>query len=158
MELFEHKNKALSDWLLRMTSDKNKQTKREGRLIDMNRMTIDLYFHPYMKGQTSIKKVLPAIWNHNPYLQNIPFFKQYAATDYLGMVIDPYETLTAQSDELADDDVVSGGTQAMRAYHRIRFDDLLTTTQKNEIKKQLLNYCRLDTMAMVIIAHHWGIR
>ena len=158
MELFEHKNKALSDWLLRMTSDKNKQTTREGRLIDMNRMTIDLYFHPYMKGQTSIKKVLPAIWNHNPYLQEIPFFKQYAATDHLGMVIDPYETLTAQSDELADDDVVSGGTQAMRAYHRIRFDDLLTTPQKDEIKNQLLHYCRLDTMAMVIIAHHWGLR
>ena len=30
--------------------------------------------------------------------------------------------------------------------------------QKNEIKRQLLEYCKLDTMAMVIIAHHWGLK
>jgi hypothetical protein len=46
----------------------------------------------------------------------------------------------------------------MRAYQRIRFDDSLTPSQKDEIKNQLLNYGKLDTMAMVIIAHHWGIR
>jgi hypothetical protein len=46
----------------------------------------------------------------------------------------------------------------MRAYQRIRFDDTLDINQKNEIKRQLIEYCKLDTMAMVIIAHHWGLK
>jgi hypothetical protein len=46
----------------------------------------------------------------------------------------------------------------MRAFQRIRFDDTLNQDQKNEIKRQLLEYCKLDTMAMVIIAHHWGLK
>lgn len=45
----------------------------------------------------------------------------------------------------------------MRADQRIRFDDSLSAAQKEDIKNQLLNYCRLATIAMVIIAHHWGI-
>lgn len=156
MEIFGHENETLRQWILNMTHDSKLQ--REGRLIDMNRMTLEHYFHPYMKGRTSIKKVLPAIWNHNPYLHSVSFFKDYAATDLMGAVIDPYDTLVAVSEEDAEDDVVNGGTDAMRAYQRIRFDDSLTTEQKEEIKNQLLNYCKLDTMAMVIIAHHWGIR
>jgi hypothetical protein len=154
MEIFKYENETLRQWLINITKDKD----RDGRLVDMNRMTQDHYFHPYMKGRTSIKKVLPAIWNHNPYLHDILFFKDYAATDLQGRVIDPYDTLVAISEEDAEDDVVNGGTDAMRAYQRIRFDDSLTTAQKEEIKNQLLNYCKLDTMAMVIIAHHWGIR
>jgi hypothetical protein len=46
----------------------------------------------------------------------------------------------------------------MRAFQRIRFDDNLSLDQKKEIKRQLLEYCKLDTMAMVIIAHHWGLK
>ena len=154
MELFGYENEILRQWLIDITKDKD----RDGRLVDMNKLTLDHYFHPYMKGRTSIKKVLPAIWNHNPYLHTVPFFKDYAATDLLGAVIDPYDTLVAISEEDAEDNIVSGGTDAMRAYQRIRFDDSITTAQKEEIKNQLLNYCKLDTMAMVIIAHHWGIR
>ena len=36
------------------------------------------------------------------------------------------------------------------------FEEL--SLQKNEIKRQLIEYCKLDTMAMVIIAHHWGLK
>ncbi len=57
-----------------------------------------------------------------------------------------------------DSDVVKGGTAAMRAYYRIRFDDELSLQQKEELKRQLLQYCKLDTMAMVIIAYHWGLK
>jgi hypothetical protein len=46
----------------------------------------------------------------------------------------------------------------MRAYQRIRFDDSLSGVQKDEIRRQLLQYCKLDTMAMVIIANHWGLK
>lgn len=156
MGVFGYSNPELEQWLTEITSDS--ESKREGRLIDMNDLTLKHYFHPFMKGKTSIKKVLPAIWNNFPYLHNVPFFKDYSATDFEGGVIDPYDTLKADISHVDEEDVVAGGTDAMRAYQRIRFDDSLSTNQKDEIKRQLLEYCKLDTMAMIIIAHHWGLK
>jgi hypothetical protein len=158
MEIFGYSNNQLSDWLLGITSDNDKKNKREGRLVDMNDLTKKHYFHPFMKGRTSIKKVLPAIWNNNQHLHQVPFFKDYSATDFEGGIIDPYDTLKADSTQLDEEDAVAGGTEAMRAFQRIRFDDTLNQIQKNEIKRQLLEYCKLDTMAMVIIAHYWGLK
>jgi hypothetical protein len=150
----------LRHWLLGITKDKD--AGRDGRLIDMNRLTLDYYFHPYMKGKTSIKKVLPAIWSNFPELHEVPHFKTYAPEQFLEGVIDPYDTLKAKvteddTEEFFGEDAVAGGTDAMRAYFRIRFDNSLTEAQRNEVRRQLLGYCKLDTMAMVIIAHHWGI-
>ena len=156
MEIFSYTNSALSDWLIGITSDKS--VKREGRLVDMNDLTKKYYFHPFMKGRTSIKKVLPAIWNNNIYLHQIPFFKDYSATDFEGGIIDPYDTLKPDAKQIDEEDAVAGGTEAMRAFQRIRFDDSINKEQKNEIKRQLLEYCKLDTMAMIIIAHHWGLK
>ena len=158
MDIFGYTNKALSDWLIGITSDSDKKYIREGRLVDMNALTFNNYFHPFMKGKTSIKKVLPAIWNNFPFLHDVPFFKEYSAIDFEGGIIDPYDTLKADQSQIDEDDAVAGGTEAMRAYQRIRFDDTLDINQKNEIKRQLLEYCKLDTMAMVIIAHHWGLK
>jgi hypothetical protein len=125
----------------------------------MNKLTLDHYFHPDMKGKTSIKKVLPAIWNNHSYLHSIPYFSQYVEKDFEGGIIDPYDTLTAGINfENTDEDVVKGGTAAMRAYYRILFDKSISNDQKNELRNQLLRYCELDTMAMVIIAYHWGIK
>lgn len=155
MDLFGHEDEILRQWLINTTSSKE----REGRLIDMNQLTSQHYFHPQMKGKTSIKKVLPAIWSHNTYLHKIPHFKAYAPETFISGVIDPYDTLTtgANNEEL-EEDAVSEGTAAMRAYHRIRFDNTLNQAQKEELRNQLLQYCKLDTMAMVIIAHHWGLK
>jgi hypothetical protein len=156
MEIFGYTNQTLRDWLIGITSDKS--VKREGRLVDMNDLTKKFYFHPFMKGRTSIKKVLPAIWNNNKYLHEVPFFKDYSATDFEGGIVDPYDTLKPDVTQIDEEDAVAGGTEAMRAFQRIRFDDTLNQIQKNEIKRQLLEYCKLDTMAMVIIAHHWGLK
>jgi len=157
MDIFDYENNELYEWLIGITTDK--ELNRQGRLVDMNKLTLDHYFHPDMKGKTSIKKVLPAIWNNNDYLHSISYFSKYAAKDFTGGIIDPYDTLTAGIDfENTDDDVVKGGTAAMRAYNRILFDNSISDNQKNELKHQLLRYCELDTMAMVIIGYHWGIR
>ena len=156
MEIFGYSNSKLATWLKGITKDDN--AGREGRLVDMNRLTQHYYFHPYMAGRTSIKKVLPAIWNHNPYLHEVPHFKDYALTNFEGGIVDPYDTLIAGIEFSDNDDVVKGGTDAMRAYQRIRFDGSISVEHKEEIKRQLLQYCKLDTMAMVIIAHHWGLK
>ncbi len=156
MEVFDYTNDNLAEWLIGITSDKS--VEREGRLVDMNDLTKKYYFHPYMKGRTSIKKVLPAIWNNHTYLHQVPFFKSYSATDFEGGIVDPYDTLKADTTQIDEENAVAGGTDAMRAFQRIRFDDSLNQSQKDEIKRQLLEYCKLDTMAMVIIAHHWGLK
>jgi hypothetical protein len=155
METYGINDEALKNWLFDITSEGDK----EGRLVDMNKMTREHYFHPYMKGKTSIKKVLPAVWSHHTYLHEVHHFKDYVPETFLGGILDPYDTLTSGiSEEEWDDEVVSGGTAAMRAYHRIRFDESLNEAQKDELRYQLLQYCKLDTMAMVIIAYHWGLK
>jgi len=155
MEVFQIEDEALKRWLTSITSDDD----REGRLVDMNRMTQEHYFHPFMKGRTSIKKVLPAVWSNHPYLHAVDHFKQYAPEKFISGVIDPYDNLASNmSEDEFEEGVVSEGTAAMRAYQRIRFDERLSVAQKDELRFQLLQYCKLDTMAMVIIAHHWGLR
>jgi hypothetical protein len=155
MDLFGYEDETLKQWLITTTSSKE----REGRLIDMNQLTSQYYFHPYMKGKTSIKKVLPAVWSHHPYLHEVAHFKAYVPENFISGVIDPYDTLTTGTNgDESEDEAVSEGTAAMRAYHRIRFDDTLTEVQKEGLRLQLLQYCKLDTMAMVIIAHHWGLK
>ena len=131
MEIFDYTNSALSYWLLGITSDKS--VKREGRLVDMNDLTKKYYFHPFMKGRTSIKKVLPAIWNNNPKLHQVTFFKDYSAIDFEGRIIDTYDTLKPDVTQIDEEDAVAGGTEAMRAFQRIRFDDSLSLDQKKEI-------------------------
>ena len=156
MAVFGYDDVALESWLTRITTDKD--AGREGRFIDMNKLAQQYYFHPFMKGRTSIKKVLPAVWNFNEYLYEVPHFKGYVVKDLENGIMDPYDTLTAGIAVTEDDEVVKGGTAAMRAYQRIRYDESLTAPHKNELRQQLLRYCKLDTMAMVIIAYHWGLR
>lgn len=151
MDIFNYKNDLLKQWLIRITKDKN----RNGRFVDMNVLTLKHYFHPDMKGKTSIKKVLPAVWNNNPYLHSIPWFKKYAPSDSL-VIINPYDTLSPVISELETEEVVSDGTGAMRAYHELMFGTLADKPERREqLKKLLLQYCELDTMAMVIIWKYW---
>ncbi len=159
MPVFGEDDPALAAWLLELAGE----NKGEGRWQDMNDMTKRFYFHPYMKGKTSIKKVLPAIWSHHPELHDVPHFRDYAPEKFQSGIVDPYDELTrliprSEDNEEPIGDTVSGGTDAMRAYHRIRFDESLTEDQREALRKQLLEYCKLDTMAMVIIAYCWGLK
>jgi Domain of unknown function(DUF2779) len=162
MNKYGFHNEALKDWLQKTIKDKELGT--EGRFIDMNAFTLKHYFHPEMKGKTSIKKVLPAIWNNNKYLHEIPYLQKYSIKDIEDQVLDPYDTLfNLANDKMRelDDEVdiqsedVKGGTGAMRAFQRIRFDNSISTEYKEELKHRLLEYCKLDTMAMVIIWLYW---
>lgn len=150
MEIYEYSNDNLKEWLINITTDKD----REGRFVDMNKITLDCYFHPDMKGKTSIKSILPAIWKNNPYLHSIPWFKKYAP-DTEGNQ-NPYDTLKPIKDSQESNEVIKLGTDAMRAYHDLMFGPLSDNIQRREeIKNLLLQYCELDTMAMVIIWKYW---
>jgi hypothetical protein len=162
MDEYGYQNSKLKDWLQMTIKDEKLGT--EGRFIDMNSFTLNHYFHPEMKGKTSIKKVLPAIWNNNQFLHEIPYLQKYSIKDLEDQVLDPYDTLfnlaNAKMRELDEEKEiqsqdVKGGTGAMRAFYRIRFDNSISKEHKEELKHRLLEYCKLDTMAMVIIWFYW---
>lgn len=127
--------------------------------MDMQELALMHYFHPDMKGSTSIKKVLPAVWNAYPELRRLPQFLDYAPDAFAQGFHDPYDTLRSSNivDSEAEEDPVDGGTQAMMAYARIRFDTTLDDGARDLIRQKLLDYCKLDTMAMVIIFEGWKL-
>lgn len=152
MDTYGYTNVSLKKWLTEITTDKSQG--RVGRFVDLNDMALKYYFHPDMKGKTSIKKVLPAIWNNNNYLHSIPWFKKYVSNS--AGSLNPYDTLSPIIGELENEEVVRDGTGAMRAYHELMFGVLAANIQRREqLKKLLLQYCELDTMAMVIIWRYW---
>jgi len=152
MEERNYKNNKLKEWLENIVKMDDKD---EGRFIDMNALTLKHYFHPDMKGKTSIKKTLPAIWNNNSYLHKIPWFAQYYKEEY-GEILSPYKALKDQIEIYEQTEVVNDGTGAMRAYFEIMFGDFKDNQKIRENWRDLLlQYCELDTMAMVIIWTHW---
>ena len=152
MDIYGYTYDSLKNWLTNITTDKKQG--REGRFVDLNDLTLQYYFHPDMKGKTSIKKVLPAIWNNNAYLHTIPWFKKYISN--AASSLNPYDTLAPIIGALENEEVVKDGTGAMRAYHELMFGALSENKERREqLKQLLLQYCELDTMAMVIIWKYW---
>lgn len=150
MDVLEYHDDELREWLMLMT----KSNGRPGRFVDMNDLCLKYYFHPQMKGKTSIKKVLPAIWNNNPWLHEDPWFKDYHPGT--SGSLNPYDRLSDLVSGLEGKEVVSDGTGAMMAYHDMMYGpSSLVEEKRNKIKESLINYCKLDTMAMVIIWKYW---
>ena len=91
------------------------------RLLDLEDLVRQSYYHPGMRGSFSIKRVLPTI---APELD-------YAA---LGEVHD--------------------GAAAQAAYLEAAFDAATPDSRRLELRGRLLEYCKLDTWAMVVVARH----
>ena len=128
-----------------------------GRIVDMCALAKAGYFHPEMKGSLSIKYVLPAIWRSNAELREVPWFRKYAAMNE-GAVLNPYATLP-QLPIGEKDESVNEGTGAMLAYQAMLYgEEGSNAATKENWKRLLLQYCELDTMAMVIIYEHWRLK
>ena len=151
IEIFEYDDEELRLWLNDIVKF---DPKDEGRLINMDTLTKDHYFHPEMKGRTSLKAVLPAVWKNNSYLHEIPWLKEYYGKEG-HTILDPYKVLS-QIDIAGKAEVVNEGTGAMRAYEEMLFGLHRDNKEvKEKWAKILLQYCKLDTMAMVIVWLHW---
>ena len=150
--------KQLNIWLKGIVKfGKEDQT----RLLDMNKFTLEHYFHPKMKGKTSIKKVLPAVLYENTSERISRWLKEFDSKFSLlnekdGRITDPYAQLPPLDIFDQGEKYLKDGGGAMAAYQ-----DILFGLRKNDAKslkayeKGLLNYCKLDTLAMVIIWEHW---
>jgi hypothetical protein len=146
-----------------------------GRLVDLGlHITHPLVFLPGTKGSSSIKKVLLALITHSDQLKTRYRQPTYGAAGGIpslnfrdriwvefsedGHVRDPYSLLAGRfndpeldSVEEAEESspVVADGGAAMVAYSLLQ-GDLLTLSERAELEMQLLRYCELDTLAMVM--------
>jgi hypothetical protein len=158
MHAYGYRNPSLEKWL-------NTVVRFDGHdsmhMVDMCEMAKACYFHPKMKGRLSLKFVLPAVWETNETLHKR--FQRYYRRDHQGQLLDPYKTLPRlpfgnpdADEETETDQVVTEGTGAMRAYQEMlyglhRNDD----ATKEQWRRLLLQYCELDTAAMVMVWMHW---
>ncbi|MCC7376332.1 MAG: DUF2779 domain-containing protein [Verrucomicrobiales bacterium] len=139
----------LAEWLDRMSMPGN------SRIVDLCALAKEHYFHPAMKGSLSIKHVLPAIWGADARVRSHPAFARYAKPARNGGWLNPYEVLPALPIG-EKDEIVKEGTGAMRVYQEMMFGASASDLEKREIyRRLLLQYCELDTAAMVMIWMHW---
>jgi hypothetical protein len=151
------------DDLLTWLSSVHLATKDGGRIFDLMRLCERAYYHPNMRGRVGIKYVLSAIWQDAPWLWSDPWFKEYAKLNESGEIVDPYMSLSAEPFAYASErlglelDAVREGVGAMRTYQEMlygvhRHDEDFRNAQR----ELLLQYCKLDTAAMVIIWKYWS--
>jgi hypothetical protein len=123
-----------------------------------------------MGGSLSIKYVLPAIWGSNENLWRDPWFAKYFRESLDG-ALDPYSALTglileAEKNNLSNNEskevaveAVRDGIGAMRTYQEMMYGlSRSDAKHRDAVKKMLLQYCELDTAAMVIIWKHWMMK
>jgi hypothetical protein len=142
----------LAAWLDSITSD-------HGPLVDLCELAKEHYFHPRMAGSLSIKYVLPAVWFESEKIRNHPWFSKYVR-EKDGRLLDPYEALDPLpfGDDAIEDEgeAVREGTGAIRTYQEMMYGLRKSDAAFRDTYKQLLlNYCKLDTAAMVMIWIHW---
>ena len=123
-----------------------------GRQLDMLKLCRDEYYHPLMRSSYSIKAVLDAIWKSSPEVRaRFAELEKRQVADGEG----PYSSLPPAMIAGAEE-AVREGTGAMRAYFRMAYGvertDSAAVRQWSEL---LRTYCRLDTLAMVLIWEHW---
>lgn len=143
--------KDLIDWLDHMTK---KSDDEEYTMVDLNTLTLKYYFHPMMKGKTSIKYVLPAVWSSYPDLESLDWLSEFLKIEN-GKRVNPYELLPPI--EIGHDhQVVRDGTGAMKAYQEMMYGLHRHDLDKRALWTALLKqYCKLDTLAMVVIWEYW---
>jgi len=157
--------------------DSVEQWTGERNMVDMWEIVKRYYYDPATNGSNSIKQVLPAILNSSAFLQDKYSKPIYGGSDGIpslnfkdwqwikikdGKVADPYKMLPKMfqdiSDKdmgiLSDDDELRDGGAALTAYARMQFEEM-SDYEYEEIRKALLKYCELDTMAMVMIYEGW---
>lgn len=125
------------------------------RLLDLLQLCREQYYHPRMGGSNSIKAVLDALWKGVPEVRGR--FAELTGQEG-DPELGPYAALPALTINGVDQRVAEG-TGAVRAYFAMVYgaerDDPDT---RAAWRRLLLDYCRLDTLAMVLIFEHWQRR
>jgi hypothetical protein len=122
------------------------------RLVDLNEWASNDFYHPLMRGRTSIKVVLDALWQIDPHMR-----EQF--TSWTGLEAsaseDPYHALPAIVINGVEQEVREG-TGAVRAYEAMMYGvERGDEAAKGQWRALLREYCKLDTLSMVLIFEYW---
>jgi hypothetical protein len=145
------------------------------RLFDLGRLVADKVFLAGTCASSSMKKFLPAVLGHSsavrqryarpiygtPTMPSHNFRMQAWVVEHDGITLDPYRLLSPlfgdhELDEalarLEENEgaVIANGAAAMIAYAKLQ-DPLLPPVEREMLCQQLLRYCELDTLAMVMV-------
>ena len=122
------------------------------RLVDMNKLTLDHYFHPRMAGRTALKIVADAVWQADPAIRaRLP---EYVLETEAGTA-SPYAALPPL--RIGERTVsVAEGTGAILAYYAmIERAAAGAALEADRWRHLLRQYCKLDTLAMVMVWWRW---
>jgi len=164
----------LIEWIETITEWKDGRTKVSGsrNMVDLWKMVKAYYYHPDMGGSNSIKDVLPAVMRgeaiKEKYSKPLGFGTHlkgrilYELDTETGKPKNPYSLLPSQYGDLdlSEDEIifkdaeVQKGGAALVAYGKLQFTDM-SLDEQEVLQKALLQYCELDTLAMVMIYEHW---
>ena len=148
-------------------------------MVDLCKLAERYFFHPVTKGSSSLKKVLPALMQCSAFLRELyskPVYGSLAMpslnlaqpmawwVEKDGQIQDPYSLLPPVFSDFSREEVESieagfapelqeGGT-AMAAYARLQSEDI-DVREREAIRRALLRYCELDTLAMVAAVQAW---
>jgi hypothetical protein len=165
----------LLDFIDEITEEEiDKKVKRRGarNMVDMADLVRKVYYSPHAGGSNSIKRILPAIIHDCPMVAErfaqpdlYGKGKAYSSRNFDSHVWiqddkkrDPYKTLLPLtsfegiSDEELFDDLgeVADGTAAMTAYNKLQWS-FIGEAERLALRDALLQYCELDTLAMVML-------
>ena len=143
-----------------------------GRMVDLQKILLKQYYHPLAGGSNSLKKILPAIMQTSPFLKkkySCPVYgtpampsRNFKAMTWIQDKADPYELLPPVSADIPLDvervfgegDRIDQGGAAMTAYAKVQFTQC-SAAEVAGVEKALLQYCELDTLAMVMLWEEW---
>ena len=150
----------------------------ERNMVDLWVLIKKYYYNPATNGSNSLKDVLPATINSSDFLKEkyskpiygtseMPSinFKNHQWLEFNnGLASNPYDKLKVSDffkdadicdDSFTNDDKgIKDGGAAMMAYAKMQFEDI-PTGEREVLNQNLLRYCELDTLAMVMIYEAW---
>jgi Holliday junction resolvase-like predicted endonuclease len=177
----EEDREHLCEWIKTITASTSgsaDQWTGARAMVDLLEVVKKYYYDPLMGGSNSIKKVLPAVLATSAFLKNkygVPAYgtaisslnykdHTWISYDQDGKLINPYNLLPPIHHEvsnesldefLIDEEVgIADGGAAMIAFARMQFTEM-SDPERQRVKQALLNYCELDTLAMVMIYEAW---
>ena len=165
---------AFIETLVTPSDDSTNKWQPSRPMVDLLRLVKDYVYLPATNGSNSLKAVLPAILNASNYVKGkyseaiygagceIPSLNigstAWIRYDDEGAVINPYLLLpdigadlsSEESDDLVGLIKINEGGAALTAYGRLMFEELPDDV-RHAITQALLQYCELDTLAMVFL-------
>jgi hypothetical protein len=142
-------------------------------MVDMLRLVKEHYYNPLMGGSNSIKSILPAIFSSSEYIKqrysravgfghNLNDEVLWKEDPVTGLPFDPYKLLPDklagvdfnQEKMMLMDGAIQQGAAALVAYAKMQFSEM-SAKERESLITALLQYCELDTLAMLMIYEVW---